>query len=124
MYAASAPASAFILTGSPASRTTPKTILARSHRVMRLYKTRVSMKVRMGLPLHRPDLPGPWEGRVQGVTGAVHRVAFRQHVGADGVHKGIEVDRDKVIRLNDNALDLLDQPVPFGQVNTGLMLSP
>src|SRR5215831_9617821 len=124
IYASSAPASAFILTGSPVSRTRPKTILTRSHRVMTLYKTRVRRNVRIGLPLYLPDLPGPREGRMQSVPVVVHSLAFRQHFGADGVHKGIEVDRHKVVLLNDDTLDLLDQAVPFGQVNAGLMLGP
>src|SRR5262245_31917779 len=124
MYASSAPASAFILTGSPVSRTSPKTMLARSHRVIRLYKARVSKNVRIGLPLYLPDLPGPWEGSVQSVPIAVHCLAFRQHLGADSVHKGIEVERHKIVLLNDDALDLLDQALTFGQVETGLMFSP
>ena len=40
------------------------------------------------------------------------------------MHKGIEVERHKVVLLNDDALDRLDQTLPFGQVNTGLMLGP
>src|SRR5215831_3481307 len=124
MYASSAPASAFILTGSPVSRTRPKTMLTSSHRVMTLYKARVRRKVRIGLPLYLPDLPGPWERRVQGVPVVVDSLTFRQHFGTDGVHKGIEVDWHKVVLLNDDVLDLLDQTVPFGQVDTGLMLGP
>src|SRR5215471_98964 len=124
MYASSAPASAFILTGSPVSRTRPKTILTRSHRVMTLYKVRVRRNVRISLPLHLPDLPGPREGGVQGVPVVVHSLAFRQHFGANGMHKGIEVDRHQVVFLNDDMLDLLDQTIPFGQVNAGLMLGP
>src|SRR5215471_12980949 len=108
MYASSAPASAFILTGSPVSRTRPKTMLTRSHRVMTLYKARVRRNVRIGLPLHLPDLPGPREGSVQGIPVVVHSLAFRQHFGADSVHKGIKVDRYEVILPNDDALDLID----------------
>src|SRR5215510_8918439 len=124
MYASSAPASAFILTGSPVSRTRPKTILTRSHRVMTLYRARVSRKVPMGLSLDLPDFPGPWEGGVQGIPVVVHSLTFRQYFRADGVHKGVDVERHQVVLLNDDALDLLDQMIPFGQVDTGLMLSP
>ena len=91
---------------------------------MTLYKARVRRNVRIGLPLYLPDLPGPWEGSVQGVPITVDSLAFRQHFGADGVHKGIEVDRHEVVLLNEDVLDLLDQTVPFGQVNAGLMFGP
>src|SRR6266581_2474096 len=85
---------------------------------------RVRRNVRIGLPLHLPDLPGPRKGSVQGVPVVVHSLAFWQHFRADGVYKGIEVDRYEVVLLNDDALDLLDQTVSFGEVNASLMFGP
>src|SRR5262250_2930338 len=78
----------------------------------------------LNLPLHLPDLPGPGIGGVQGIPVAVHRLTFRQHFGANGMDEGIDVDRYKVVLLNEDTLDLLDQTSPFVQVEAGLMFRP
>src|SRR5262245_58327535 len=85
---------------------------------------RVRRNVRIGLSLYLPDLPGPRKGSVQGIPVVVHSLTFRQHFGANGVYKGVEVDRHEIVLLNDDALDLLDQTVSFGEVNAGLMFGP
>ena len=91
---------------------------------MTLYKARVRRNVRIGLPLHLPDLPGPWVGSVQGVPVAADILAFREHFGADGMHKGIDVDGYEVVLLDGDALDLLDQALAFSQIGAGLMFGP
>ena len=61
---------------------------------------------------------------MQGIPVVLDTVAFREDFGANGVHKGIDVDGHKVVLLNENTLDLLDQALPFSQVEARLMFRP
>src|SRR3989449_2338149 len=79
---------------------------------------------RRHLPLDLPDLPGPRERSVDRVPVAVHRIAFRKHLGSHGVHKRVQVERHQVAFLDEDALDLLRQPLPFRRIDARLVLGP
>ncbi len=51
-------------------------------------------------------------------------LAFRKDLGTDGVHEGLEIEWHEVVLLDDDTLDLLDQALPFGQVDARLMFGP
>jgi len=58
---------------------------------------------------------------VQSVPVGLHAIAFWEDFGANGVHKGINIDGHKVILLDEDMLDLFAQALPFGQVEACLM---
>src|SRR5919197_2805171 len=71
-----------------------------------------------------PDLPWVGKGGLGRVPVPVESVAGRQHSRPHGVDEGIDVEGYEVILLDEDALDRLDQPIPFVQVGAGLMSGP
>src|SRR2546422_167954 len=74
--------------------------------------------------LDLPDLPRPRIRRVERVPVPVERFPLRQHARADGVDERIPVDRDEIVLVEDNPLDLLDQPFALREIQARLVLLP
>src|SRR5437667_104569 len=74
--------------------------------------------------LDLPDLPRPRIRRVERVPVPVERFPLRQDARADGVDERIPVDRDEIVLVEDNPLDLLDQPFALREIQARLVLLP
>jgi hypothetical protein len=72
----------------------------------------------------RPDLP---RDRVAGLGGApvvMKIIVSRKYSWSHRMHERIDIYGHEVVFLDEDALDLLDQPVPFFQVGAALVTGP